>query len=166
MRIKRLWILPPRIMLADLLTQHLRGAPWWSLRERSTNYALGQFDAWLYSVGHRRPFPNVLRMAARKQDIARHNTLNTLLFRFMLTPTFRDHHSFRLAGLRRFHTFADAHATSPPNGPSSTNSPSPASMRQRSSTAPPARPTCPISASSTCAPSRSPTSPSHHQTDA
>jgi AraC family transcriptional regulator len=26
----------------------------------------------------------------------------------MLTPTFRDHHSFRLAGLRRFHTFADA----------------------------------------------------------
>jgi AraC family transcriptional regulator len=26
----------------------------------------------------------------------------------MLTPTFRDHSSFRLAGLRRFHTFADA----------------------------------------------------------
>jgi predicted transcriptional regulator YdeE len=26
----------------------------------------------------------------------------------MLTPTFRDHPSFRLASLRRFHTFADA----------------------------------------------------------
>jgi hypothetical protein len=26
----------------------------------------------------------------------------------MLTPTFRDHHSFCLAGLRRFHAFADA----------------------------------------------------------
>jgi AraC family transcriptional regulator len=26
----------------------------------------------------------------------------------MLTPTFRDHPSFKLAGLRRFHTFADA----------------------------------------------------------
>jgi AraC family transcriptional regulator len=26
----------------------------------------------------------------------------------MLTPTFRDHPTFRLAGLRRFHTFADA----------------------------------------------------------
>jgi hypothetical protein len=26
----------------------------------------------------------------------------------MLTPTYRDHPSFRLAGLRRFHTFANA----------------------------------------------------------
>jgi AraC family transcriptional regulator len=26
----------------------------------------------------------------------------------MLTPTYRDHPTFRLAGLRRFHTFADA----------------------------------------------------------
>jgi AraC family transcriptional regulator len=32
----------------------------------------------------------------------------------MLTPLFRDHPSFRLAGLRRFHTFATAPKTIPP----------------------------------------------------
>lgn len=52
-------------------------------------------------------FPNVLRMAVCKRDIPQHNALNILLLRFMLTPTFRDHSSLRLAGLRRFHTFAD-----------------------------------------------------------
>jgi hypothetical protein len=33
LRIKRPWLIPPGIMLADLMTQHLGGVPWWSLRE-------------------------------------------------------------------------------------------------------------------------------------
>jgi hypothetical protein len=33
LRIKRPWLIPPGIMLADLITQHLGGVPWWSLRE-------------------------------------------------------------------------------------------------------------------------------------
>jgi len=31
LRIKRPWLIPPGIMLADLMTQHLGGVPWWSL---------------------------------------------------------------------------------------------------------------------------------------
>jgi hypothetical protein len=27
------WLIPPGIMLANLMTQHLGGVPWWSLRE-------------------------------------------------------------------------------------------------------------------------------------
>jgi len=33
LRVKRTWLIPPGIMLADLMTQHLGGVPWWSLRE-------------------------------------------------------------------------------------------------------------------------------------
>src|SRR5258705_1917964 len=33
LRIKRPWLIPLGIMLADLMTQHLGGVPWWSLRE-------------------------------------------------------------------------------------------------------------------------------------
>jgi hypothetical protein len=32
LRIKRPWLIPLGIMLADLVTQHLGGVPWWSLR--------------------------------------------------------------------------------------------------------------------------------------
>jgi hypothetical protein len=33
LRIKRPWFIPLGMMLADLMTQHLGGVPWWSLRE-------------------------------------------------------------------------------------------------------------------------------------
>ena len=33
LRIKNPWLIPPGIMLADLMTQHLGGVPWWSVRE-------------------------------------------------------------------------------------------------------------------------------------
>jgi hypothetical protein len=31
-KIKHSWIIPPGFLIADLLTQHLAGVPWWSLR--------------------------------------------------------------------------------------------------------------------------------------
>jgi hypothetical protein len=33
LRAKMPWLIPPGIMLANLMTQHLGGVPWWSLRE-------------------------------------------------------------------------------------------------------------------------------------
>jgi hypothetical protein len=32
LKIKRPWLIPLGIMLADLMTQHLGGVPWWSIR--------------------------------------------------------------------------------------------------------------------------------------
>jgi hypothetical protein len=45
-------------------------------------------------------------------NMAKHSQLISIWS--MLTPLFRDHPSFRLAGLRRFHTFATAPKTIPP----------------------------------------------------
>jgi hypothetical protein len=33
LKIERPWLIPLGIMLADLMTQHLGGVPWWSLRQ-------------------------------------------------------------------------------------------------------------------------------------